>query len=147
MNIFNFQAHLWLPFNLTPLKKINIFTGPSLLNSLAKGIPPTGCPLCDSSVYSYCSSKAIHDACCCSGPLGNVIPVISLIVFLRKKLVNPPKFYTDYSVVNLTLCLPTGFNGAIGFNCPITNCGYLHANSCYEHSLILNCCCNSPYRK
>ncbi|KOB73795.1 putative cuticle protein, partial [Operophtera brumata] len=26
-----------------------------------------GCPLCDSSVYSYCSHKEAHDACCCSG--------------------------------------------------------------------------------
>nr|XP_049704731.1 uncharacterized protein LOC110372499 isoform X3 [Helicoverpa armigera] len=25
-----------------------------------------GCPLCDSSVYSYCSHKQAHDACCCS---------------------------------------------------------------------------------
>lgn len=24
-----------------------------------------GCPLCDSSVYSYCSHKMVHDACCC----------------------------------------------------------------------------------
>ncbi|KAI5748171.1 hypothetical protein M8J77_022601 [Diaphorina citri] len=23
------------------------------------------CPLCDSSVYSYCSDKLLHDACCC----------------------------------------------------------------------------------
>lgn len=26
-----------------------------------------GCPLCDRSVYSYCSENLIHDACCC-GP-------------------------------------------------------------------------------
>lgn len=35
------------------------------------GIGPSGsgggCPLCDSSVYSYCSGKALHDACCCNG--------------------------------------------------------------------------------
>ncbi|XP_034834074.1 uncharacterized protein [Maniola hyperantus] len=24
-----------------------------------------GCPLCDSSVYSYCSHKHDHDSCCC----------------------------------------------------------------------------------
>ncbi|EDW72122.1 uncharacterized protein Dwil_GK10320 [Drosophila willistoni] len=29
---------------------------------------PPGCPLCDSSVYSYCSHKMIHDACCCDFP-------------------------------------------------------------------------------
>lgn len=23
------------------------------------------CPLCDSSVYSYCSDKLFHDSCCC----------------------------------------------------------------------------------
>uniref|UniRef100_A0A1I8NR89 CCC domain-containing protein n=2 Tax=Stomoxys calcitrans TaxID=35570 RepID=A0A1I8NR89_STOCA len=27
-----------------------------------------GCPLCDSSVYSYCSHKLIHDTCCCDYP-------------------------------------------------------------------------------
>ncbi|KAL0869406.1 hypothetical protein ABMA27_007645 [Loxostege sticticalis] len=27
-----------------------------------------GCPLCDSSVYSYCSYKQAHDACCCDNP-------------------------------------------------------------------------------
>uniref|UniRef100_A0A8D8QVV2 Uncharacterized protein n=1 Tax=Cacopsylla melanoneura TaxID=428564 RepID=A0A8D8QVV2_9HEMI len=26
------------------------------------------CPLCDSSVYSYCSDKLLHDACCCLSP-------------------------------------------------------------------------------
>lgn len=43
----------------------------------AASLPPTvpfpgviargGCPLCDRSVYSYCSYKMIHDACCCNG--------------------------------------------------------------------------------
>ncbi|BFG01481.1 POU domain class 4 transcription factor 1 [Drosophila madeirensis] len=27
-----------------------------------------GCPLCDSSVYSYCSHKMVHDSCCCDFP-------------------------------------------------------------------------------
>ncbi|XP_023726424.1 uncharacterized protein LOC111874825 [Cryptotermes secundus] len=26
------------------------------------------CPLCDSSVFSYCSDKLLHDACCCLRP-------------------------------------------------------------------------------
>ncbi|CAG9800314.1 unnamed protein product [Chironomus riparius] len=25
----------------------------------------SGCPACDSSVYSYCDQKIFHDACCC----------------------------------------------------------------------------------
>ncbi|XP_050530836.1 uncharacterized protein LOC126899737 [Daktulosphaira vitifoliae] len=29
---------------------------------------PNRCPLCDSSVYSYCSDKLLHDACCCLDP-------------------------------------------------------------------------------
>ncbi|XP_050438701.1 uncharacterized protein LOC126844497 [Adelges cooleyi] len=29
---------------------------------------PNGCPLCDTSVYSYCSDKLLHDACCCLDP-------------------------------------------------------------------------------
>ena len=28
------------------------------------------CPLCDSSVFSYCSDKLLHDACCCLKPYG-----------------------------------------------------------------------------
>nr|XP_016995134.2 uncharacterized protein LOC108056033 isoform X2 [Drosophila takahashii] len=31
-------------------------------------IQQPGCPLCDSSVYSYCSHKMVHDACCCDFP-------------------------------------------------------------------------------
>lgn len=31
---------------------------------------PNGCPYCDSSVYSYCSDKLLHDACCCLDPHG-----------------------------------------------------------------------------
>ncbi|CAH0551670.1 unnamed protein product [Brassicogethes aeneus] len=26
------------------------------------------CPVCDSSVYSYCSDKLFHDSCCCHNP-------------------------------------------------------------------------------
>ncbi|KAJ8925326.1 hypothetical protein NQ315_009156, partial [Exocentrus adspersus] len=26
------------------------------------------CPLCDSSVYGYCTDKLFHDSCCCHNP-------------------------------------------------------------------------------
>ncbi|XP_030763436.1 uncharacterized protein LOC115887997 [Sitophilus oryzae] len=26
------------------------------------------CPICDSSVYGYCSEKLFHDSCCCNNP-------------------------------------------------------------------------------
>uniref|UniRef100_A0A1A9ZLM9 CCC domain-containing protein n=1 Tax=Glossina pallidipes TaxID=7398 RepID=A0A1A9ZLM9_GLOPL len=29
------------------------------------------CPLCDSSVFGYCSHKLIHDKCCCGFPVAN----------------------------------------------------------------------------
>nr|XP_018915622.1 PREDICTED: uncharacterized protein LOC109043045 [Bemisia tabaci] len=32
------------------------------------------CPLCDSSVYSYCSDKLLHDACCCLSPYDTELP-------------------------------------------------------------------------
>ncbi|XP_075221813.1 uncharacterized protein LOC142324754 isoform X2 [Lycorma delicatula] len=32
------------------------------------------CPLCDSSVFSYCSDKLLHDACCCLNPFENSLP-------------------------------------------------------------------------
>ncbi|XP_067637130.1 uncharacterized protein [Eurosta solidaginis] len=72
-------------------------------NSGFNGLP--GCPLCDTSVYSYCSEKMLHDDCCC-----------------------------DYSVPQLR---PP--------QCYYTDCTLLYAKSCYEHSLIKNCCCNNPY--
>ncbi|XP_046802864.1 uncharacterized protein LOC124418934 isoform X3 [Lucilia cuprina] len=66
-----------------------------------------GCPLCDSSVYSYCSHKLIHDSCCCDFPGTSVYQ-------------KPPQ-------------------------CAYNDCSLLYAKSCYEHSLIKNCCCNNPY--
>ncbi|XP_037821465.1 uncharacterized protein LOC119610366 [Lucilia sericata] len=67
-----------------------------------------GCPLCDSSVYSYCSHKLIHDSCCCDFPGTSVYQ-------------KPPQ-------------------------CSYYDCSLLYAKSCYEHSLIKNCCCNNPYQ-
>ncbi|ALC49293.1 CG12540, partial [Drosophila busckii] len=64
------------------------------------------CPLCDSSVYTYCSHKVIHDACCCD--------------FTAAPQLRPPQ-------------------------CAYYDCSLLYAKSCYEHALIKNCCCNSPY--
>ncbi|XP_057656972.1 uncharacterized protein LOC130894276 isoform X1 [Diorhabda carinulata] len=26
------------------------------------------CPLCDPSIYSYCTDKLFHDSCCCNNP-------------------------------------------------------------------------------
>lgn len=61
--------------------------GGSLLNGLLRSFPGSGpgltgpgiggaggygsnCPLCDSSVFEYCSHKMLHDACCCNGGIG-----------------------------------------------------------------------------
>ncbi|XP_023179271.2 uncharacterized protein LOC111605133 [Drosophila hydei] len=63
------------------------------------------CPLCDSSVYSYCSHKVEHDVCCCGFPGHQLHPS----------------------------------------HCAIYNCSVLYAKSCYEHALIMNCCCGNPY--
>ncbi|KAK2580229.1 hypothetical protein KPH14_012485 [Odynerus spinipes] len=32
------------------------------------------CPLCDSSIYPYCSEKLLHDACCCTNPYIHDLP-------------------------------------------------------------------------
>ncbi|KAG8237878.1 hypothetical protein J437_LFUL017169 [Ladona fulva] len=32
------------------------------------------CPVCDSSVYPYCSEKLLHDACCCLDPYDTPLP-------------------------------------------------------------------------
>ncbi|XP_065084704.1 uncharacterized protein LOC135706943 [Ochlerotatus camptorhynchus] len=77
-----------------------------------------GCPLCDASVYSYCDYKVYHDGCCCG---------------------------TTNSGYG------QGFGGGLSNGIGYGGCGYqedcsfLYANSCYEHQLIVNCCCNSPY--
>lgn len=33
---------------------------------------PQGCPICDSSVYSYCSHRLVHDSCCCGDSYCNI---------------------------------------------------------------------------
>lgn len=45
---------------------------------------PNGCPYCDSSVYSYCSDKLLHDACCCLDPHGKFIKIKIRSSFLMK---------------------------------------------------------------
>ncbi|XP_012231433.1 uncharacterized protein [Linepithema humile] len=32
------------------------------------------------------------------------------------------------------------------YQCKVADCRFLHANSCREHRLIANCCCNDDYR-
>ncbi|XP_055698512.1 uncharacterized protein LOC129798980 isoform X2 [Phlebotomus papatasi] len=70
------------------------------------------CPLCDSSVYGYCSDRLFHDACCCDRP-------------------------TFTGGLGLG-----GGQGIFGASCYYADCSFLYANSCYEHDLITNCCCN-----
>ncbi|XP_049548016.1 zinc finger homeobox protein 3 [Anopheles darlingi] len=84
-----------------------------------------GCPLCDASVYSYCDEKVFNDACCCgdlNGPYGGGFG-------------GPGGGFGG----------PIGFGGGFGRSCGYRGCSQLFANSCYEHQLIVNCCCNSPY--
>lgn len=88
-----------------------------------------GCPLCDSSVYSYCSAKLIHDACCCHG--GKQTRFASHL---------PHRYqFTVFTSLRLGAGLP--------FNCHAMDCSFLNANSCREHALIFTCCCNNPYHK
>ncbi|XP_021712978.1 uncharacterized protein LOC110681489 [Aedes aegypti] len=76
-----------------------------------------GCPLCDASVYSYCDYKVYHDGCCCGTMNGG--------------------YGHGFSGVSNGI----GYGGC-GYQ---EDCSFLYANSCYEHQLIVNCCCNSPY--
>ncbi|KAK7866119.1 hypothetical protein R5R35_011635 [Gryllus longicercus] len=64
---------------------------------------PSRCPLCDSSVFGYCSEKLLHDYCCC---------------------------HSRYDPEPLP------------YQCRYADCSFLHANSCKEHKLIAECCCN-----
>lgn len=54
-----------------PLASTGSGVGVPDVSGVVPGVPfntnRRGCPLCDSSVYSYCSLKMVHDACCCSG--------------------------------------------------------------------------------
>ncbi|XP_052891738.1 uncharacterized protein LOC128299733 [Anopheles moucheti] len=88
-----------------------------------------GCPLCDASVYSYCDEKVYHDACCCgsingAAPFGGGGGFGGFGGFGRQGV---------------------GRQGFGGGGCGYQGCSFLYANSCYEHQLIVNCCCNSPY--
>ncbi|XP_065217490.1 uncharacterized protein LOC135843501 [Planococcus citri] len=48
---------------------------PELEELLMKKKRRFDCPLCDSSVYSYCSDKLLHDACCCLSPYETHLPL------------------------------------------------------------------------
>uniref|UniRef100_A0A182QN44 Uncharacterized protein n=1 Tax=Anopheles farauti TaxID=69004 RepID=A0A182QN44_9DIPT len=90
-----------------------------------------GCPLCDASVYSYCDEKVYHDACCC-GSINGAAP-----------FGGGGGFGGGFGGFGRQ-----GFGGPGGFGgggCGYQGCSFLFANSCYEHQLIVNCCCNSPY--
>ncbi|EDW00299.1 GH11933 [Drosophila grimshawi] len=75
---------LWLSYSVSAKQQSNPgrqFGSPSFGNGLGissnpglgLGYPSSGagqvCPLCDSSVYTYCSHKMVHDACCCDFPV------------------------------------------------------------------------------
>uniref|UniRef100_A0A182U3Q8 Uncharacterized protein n=1 Tax=Anopheles melas TaxID=34690 RepID=A0A182U3Q8_9DIPT len=90
-----------------------------------------GCPLCDASVYSYCDEKVYHDACCC-GSINGAAPFGGA---------GGGGFGGFGGFGRQGFGGPGGFGGGCGYQ----GCGFLYANSCYEHQLIVNCCCNSPY--
>lgn len=87
-----------------------------------------GCPLCDASVYSYCDEKVYHDACCCS--INGAVPFGG----------GGGAGFGGFGGFGRQFGGP-GFGGGCGYQ----GCTFLYANSCYEHQLIVNCCCNSPY--
>ncbi|XP_052863672.1 translation initiation factor IF-2-like [Anopheles cruzii] len=100
-----------------------------------------GCPLCDASVYSYCDEKAYNDACCCgssnNGPYGGGGAPGGFGGFGG----GGGGFGGGFGGGGFG-----GFNGAgFGSGCGYSGCSQLFANSCYEHQLIVTCCCNSPY--
>ncbi|KAL5288030.1 hypothetical protein ACFFRR_008710 [Megaselia abdita] len=43
-------------------------------NVLSFGRQLNGCPLCDSSVFSYCDYRMFHDSCCCRSNYGPQVP-------------------------------------------------------------------------
>lgn len=100
---------------------------PGAVGIPSNGIARGGCPLCDSSVYSYCSGKLIHDACCCSGGKTRFTAPQQLLLF------------------SISLSLYSG--AGLPFNCRGMDCTFLNANSCQEYALIFTCCCNNPYHK
>ncbi|XP_035891512.1 nucleolin [Anopheles stephensi] len=93
-----------------------------------------GCPLCDASVYSYCDEKVYHDACCC-GSINGAAP------FGGGGGGGGGAPFGGFGGFGRQFGGPAGFGGGCGYK----GCSFLYANSCYEHQLIVNCCCNSPY--
>lgn len=58
------------PADVPEVNENNDERGEGLQNARNMKRRPNGCPFCDSSVYSYCSDKLLHDACCCLDPQG-----------------------------------------------------------------------------
>uniref|UniRef100_A0A182K4W5 CCC domain-containing protein n=1 Tax=Anopheles christyi TaxID=43041 RepID=A0A182K4W5_9DIPT len=100
-----------------------------------------GCPLCDASVYSYCDEKVYHDACCC-GSINGAAPFGGAGGGFGGA---GGGFGGFGGFGRQGFGGQGGFGGPGGGGCGYKGCGFLYANSCYEHQLIVNCCCNSPY--
>lgn len=89
--------------------------GETLLNGLIGGLVPPGslgigqgggyggrCPLCDSSVFEYCSHKLLHDGCCCNGGRSRVHGLLKTIPQLK----HLPFFYFQVLEFPMTVASP-----------------------------------------
>lgn len=121
------------------------FGGPSGAGAGFNGF--AGCPLCDASVYSYCSQKMLHDDCCCDFPGKEyILTYNSRISFFQLNCtINKEKFIHWKTLIYIFTSLSFPVPQLRPPQCFYTDCSLLYAKSCYEHSLIKNCCCNNPY--
>ncbi|XP_050086453.1 dnaJ homolog subfamily C member 7 homolog [Anopheles aquasalis] len=136
-----------------PLKDVN--ERPFRPYPIASSRALPGCPLCDASVYSYCDDKVFNDACCCgdiNGPYGGGGfggPGGGFGGGYGGGFGGPGGGFGGpgggFGGPGGGFGGPIGFGGGFGRSCGYRGCSQLFANSCYEHQLIVQCCCNSPY--
>lgn len=127
------SSHIILSSDATPTD-LDSSSQPVKMSKDAPLIP--GCPLCDSSVFSYCDVKIYHDACWW------VVAITCWWTWNNLQLVT---FHFSFlmSRCSCGLSLPQ-----CAYQQQSQGCQMLYANSCEEHQLIMQCCCYNPqYRK
>ncbi|KAG7202818.1 hypothetical protein KM043_009975 [Ampulex compressa] len=54
--------------------------------------------------------------------------------------------YCGEKLLHDACCCSDPYIHDLPYQCKLADCRFLHANSCREHRLIANCCCNDDYR-
>lgn len=89
------------------------------------------------SLGPVATATIVHSA---THQFSNIVPINSCTMLAAATEVHIFLLFQEFRLIDLIAGI------GIPYNCQISDCSYLHSNSCYEHSLITTCCCNNPYQ-